>query len=308
MMRPERVLEGADDHDLDGILAAADVACDIAFPWGREDVAGGLLVDEDFGDASVPVAQGDLVGIWSALTNLGMSALYEDDFERARDLFERSADAIAPLNAPHYDALTLLNRGLVAARQGRLTTATAQLLEALKTFAALEDRLRICDCLESLALVAQAAKRYTRVVKYWGASTKLRELLRSPLPPVELKARKVAEREMRDMMGMVLYEDSWEEGQRMADDDFNGLIAFALNETTFADKHGLPSYVATPGLTRREIDVLQMVAQGLTDAQVAERLIISPRTVNAHLMSIYRKLEVNSRIAATLEAQKRGLV
>jgi DNA-binding CsgD family transcriptional regulator len=42
--------------------------------------------------------------------------------------------------------------------------------------------------------------------------------------------------------------------------------------------------LATPaGLTVREVEVLRLVAQGLTDAQVAEQLIISPRTVNTHL-------------------------
>jgi predicted ATPase/DNA-binding CsgD family transcriptional regulator len=52
-------------------------------------------------------------------------------------------------------------------------------------------------------------------------------------------------------------------------------------------------------LTPREQDVLQLVAQGLTDAQVAARLVVSRRTVNFHLTSIYRKLEVSSRSAAT---------
>ena len=53
------------------------------------------------------------------------------------------------------------------------------------------------------------------------------------------------------------------------------------------------------GLTEREIEVLRCVAQGLTDAQVAERLIISPRTVHSHLNSIYSKLGITSRSAAT---------
>src|SRR6266702_735004 len=58
-----------------------------------------------------------------------------------------------------------------------------------------------------------------------------------------------------------------------------------------------PTYPA--GLTAREVDVLRLVAQGLSDAQVAEKLVISPRTVNSHLTSIYNKLGVDSRAAAT---------
>jgi len=54
--------------------------------------------------------------------------------------------------------------------------------------------------------------------------------------------------------------------------------------------------------------VLRLVAQGLSNAQVAEHLIISPRTVNWYLTSIYSKLGVNSRSAATRYAIERHLV
>ena len=55
----------------------------------------------------------------------------------------------------------------------------------------------------------------------------------------------------------------------------------------------------SPGLTVREVEVLRLLAAGLTDAQIAQQLVISPRTVNVHLTSIYRKIAVSSRAAAT---------
>jgi len=61
-------------------------------------------------------------------------------------------------------------------------------------------------------------------------------------------------------------------------------------------------------LTAREVEVLRPVAGGLTDVQIAERLIISPRTVNNRLISIYSKLGVSSRAASTRYALKRRLV
>jgi DNA-binding CsgD family transcriptional regulator len=56
------------------------------------------------------------------------------------------------------------------------------------------------------------------------------------------------------------------------------------------------------------MEVLGLVATGLSDAQVAERLFISLRTVNAHLRSIYAKLGVGSRGAATRYAIEHELV
>ena len=62
------------------------------------------------------------------------------------------------------------------------------------------------------------------------------------------------------------------------------------------------------GLTVREMEVLRLVAQGLSDAQGAAQLVISPRTVNWHLTSIYSKLGVSSRAAATRYAIEYNVV
>jgi DNA-binding CsgD family transcriptional regulator len=62
------------------------------------------------------------------------------------------------------------------------------------------------------------------------------------------------------------------------------------------------------GLTSRELDVLRLVAEGLTDQEVAERLFLSPRTVGTHLTSIYTRLNVSSRTAAARIALEYRLV
>jgi len=61
-------------------------------------------------------------------------------------------------------------------------------------------------------------------------------------------------------------------------------------------------------LTYREVEVLKLVADGLTDGQVAGRLHISPRTVGRHLGSIYKKLGVPSRAAAAKKAVEQSLI
>ena len=62
------------------------------------------------------------------------------------------------------------------------------------------------------------------------------------------------------------------------------------------------------GLTAREVEVLKLVAAGLMNRQIAERLAVSTRTVDAHLRSIYAKLGVKSRSAATRYAIEHHLV
>ncbi len=60
-------------------------------------------------------------------------------------------------------------------------------------------------------------------------------------------------------------------------------------------------------LSPRELDVLRLIAQGLENAQIAERLNISPRTVKNHVSSILAKLNLPSRIQAATYAVRRGL-
>lgn len=73
--------------------------------------------------------------------------------------------------------------------------------------------------------------------------------------------------------------------------------------TELAQRETAPVSSGTLGdLTARETEVLQLVAQGYTDAAVADALSISPRTVGQHLRSIYNKLDVSSRAAATRRA------
>ncbi len=60
-------------------------------------------------------------------------------------------------------------------------------------------------------------------------------------------------------------------------------------------------------LTGREAEILRLVARGMTDAEVAHELVVSRRTVHAHLRAIYRKLDVRTRTAATRYALEHNL-
>jgi DNA-binding CsgD family transcriptional regulator len=81
-------------------------------------------------------------------------------------------------------------------------------------------------------------------------------------------------------------------------------VEYVLSEE---EGHVSPPPKESAGLSERELEVLCLVADGLTDAQVASRLYLSPRTVGFHRRSIYRKLGVPSRAAAR-EAAQRSLI
>jgi DNA-binding NarL/FixJ family response regulator len=71
---------------------------------------------------------------------------------------------------------------------------------------------------------------------------------------------------------------------------------------------GHARYLSRDRLTSRETAVLTLVAGGLTNREIAERLGTSARTIDAHLRSIYGKIDVPSRAAATRYAVELGLV
>ena len=62
------------------------------------------------------------------------------------------------------------------------------------------------------------------------------------------------------------------------------------------------------GLTAREVDVLVLVARGSTNKEVAERLVISRKTVANHVEHIYSKIDASNRAAAGLFAMQHGLL
>jgi DNA-binding NarL/FixJ family response regulator len=79
-------------------------------------------------------------------------------------------------------------------------------------------------------------------------------------------------------------------------------------ELALAEPGANPNRPSESLLSAREIEVLSLVAEGLSDAQVAEKLYVSPRTVSGHLRGAYRKLGVKSRTAAVKKVGELGLV
>jgi len=75
----------------------------------------------------------------------------------------------------------------------------------------------------------------------------------------------------------------------------------------FSGRHEQFTARAFPELTSRERDILELLAQGSANRQIASRLAISEKTVRNHLSSVFLKLQVNDRTAAALKARGAGL-
>ena len=132
------------------------------------------------------------------------------------------------------------------------------------------------------------------------------------MPPVECPAYERNVSAVRSKLGDKTFAAAWAEGRTMTPEQAlaaqSSVVAPQLPSTKQSSISTVKLSLAYPdGLTSREVEVLRLLARGMTDAQIAEQLVISPRTVNNHLTSIYQKIQVSSRSAATRYAIDHGL-
>ena len=128
-----------------------------------------------------------------------------------------------------------------------------------------------------------------RAARLFGAADAVWAAIEAPLPGYFHGHHDDVLAVLRSHLGESRFEAAWDEGRQMP-------IGATIDLVQPVARAGAD---APEGLTMREVEVLVLVAQGLTDAEVAERLVVSIRTVHAHLRSIYRKLDVRTRSAAT---------
>ena len=199
----------------------------------------------------------------------------------------------------------------IYAAKGNYIEARTRFEESISIARKHNDAETLSDALIGLAAVASAQKQYLWAVRLWGADEQLRETARVSIYPIDRAAYDNAVSAVRTFLGEKTFASLWAEGRAMSLDE-------VLSESAKQPpKHNSPSAQPTPtrktpaypdGLTAREVELLRLLAQGLSDAEIAEHLVISIRTVNAHLTSIYRKIQVKSRSAATRYAIEHHIV
>jgi DNA-binding NarL/FixJ family response regulator len=142
----------------------------------------------------------------------------------------------------------------------------------------------------------------------WGAAEKLRENVGTLIPPVERVGYEQVVATTRAQLGEHAFVATWAEGRTMTPEQALAALKRASLSEPVPTTRQLSSPTSPHELTAREMDVLRLLAQGLTSAQIAERLVIGLVTVNSHVRSIYSKLSVTSRSAATRYAIEHKLL
>ncbi len=252
-------------------------------------------------------AVGDREGIAESTAVSGMVALGKGDYGTARSLLQRARGIIEELGDPRGIAKMTVGLADAEFNDGDPPAAQALYDEALMLLRDVGDKWWISWCLEGIAEVAVSLAQPTRATRLFGAASALREAISAPRPPAFLS---YCERDLataRDQLDAATFTAAWEEGLAMT---LEIAIEYALDQPATPEPivSARPTTDHSFGLTDREVEVLGLVAGGLTDGQVARELHISPRTVGRHLGSVYRKLDVPSRAAAARQAVELGLI
>ena len=230
-----------------------------------------------YGEESVSIFRehNDKWGLALSLDFLGEVARDSGDHASAEQLHRESMALYLEVGHSWGVALELSHFGHVALQAGDFATARKRLEEALEIQRSVGDKWMLAWTLHNLGDVVRTQGDHARAATLYSESLELF-------------------RELGDKGGIV---------------SALALRELRLEPLTRATELPSASQEENPeGLTRREIEVLQLIAEGLTDAQVADRLVLSTRTVQAHLRSIYSKLNITTRSAATRYALEHGLV
>jgi predicted ATPase/DNA-binding CsgD family transcriptional regulator len=177
--------------------------------------------------------------------------------------------------------------------------AAASFREALSGFRNFVDHRSIIDCLEGLLWAAEAAGDDRRALRVAAAASRMSGEWSLRADPWLLRRAEDAQGRSRSRLGTRQSEKAWNEGWAMS---LDGAVNYAL------DQGELKTGVEVGPLSRREQEVVRLVAAGMTNRQIGERLFISWRTAGGHVERIRNKLGVRSRTEVATWAVERGLL
>jgi non-specific serine/threonine protein kinase len=255
-------------------------------------------------DQALAVLQelGDRYGIGLVLINRSFLARRQGQHERATALLEQCLPIFTACGDRRRSARALQRLGTAAYEQHDFVRAERLGREALVTFGELSFMPGLADAFELLAGVSAARGNAAHAARLFGVVEALQERVGRSLAPAERTLREHGLSRIRQALGDPAAKHEHAIGRALPIDQ---AIALAQSDAQLAATKLPPK---RQPLSRREQEVLGLVAQGLTNRMVAERLVVSERTVDAQMRSVFDKLGLNSRAQAAVWAANHGLV
>lgn len=248
----------------------------------------------------------DKRGIAAVLNNLGFLAVAQGDVQRARELQTESLALRREIGDKRGIALSLNSLGWVMGMLGDAAEAVSLCRAGLAAFDEVGDRWGLSQFIPVLAGALLQLGEAERSARLLGAAEALRDALGAPIPPyARLEYERLVQATRGALGGSDRFDAVLAEGRSMSQAQ---AVAYALAETVPMATSSASGTVRAGGLSPREIEVAQLVAEGCTNPEIAARLVISQRTVDAHVAHIMAKLGVRARsqIAAWAASQDLG--
>jgi predicted ATPase/DNA-binding CsgD family transcriptional regulator len=237
-------------------------------------------------------AADDTVGMGIALSALGQSVLHLGDLPRARQLIEESLTVRRVAGARFGVAHSLGLLGQVAHAQGRLEEARANLVDSVQRHHDVGDRFELAASLEALAALAATQAQPQHALHLAGAAAALREAVGNPLSPMDRMGLERWFIPVQQATGGVDVATAWTTGRAMSVD---AAVALAATGPPLGSHKTRTKGERASLLSMREHAVMELVARGCTNRQIAAELTLSGRTVEWHVANILGKLGLDSR-------------
>lgn len=248
-------------------------------------------------------------GLVMALCGLGDLERIQGDWSSAASYYRQGLEMAQSTGDKLMMINLLSSMGDTARCQQRNALACAQLKQSLHLAWEVGNHVALSMGMEALAWLCVQAGQPEHGVLLLGAAHNLREALQTPRAPVYQDAYVRDLAALRTAVGRQAFEECWAEGRSLL---LKQVMALAVARVHISEPSPYPREEKTASipynLTARELDVLRLLAEGHADARIAKILVVSPRTINTHLRSIYAKLGVSSRSAATRIAITQNLV
>ncbi|MFE0024184.1 LuxR C-terminal-related transcriptional regulator [Amycolatopsis sp. NPDC059021] len=217
----------------------------------------------------------------------GTSIAYLGDLEAGRRSLRRMMELSEERGESYYRAMALFGITAVEVGYGDIEVADSAARDGLSIAALMHNRLGEAYRLESLAWVADARGEYERAATLFGiAATAWESVGATAEVAVALPHRRHA-KSTRKALGADRFAAAFAEGRAM---DAGRAMRFALGDAACPS-----AAVAEDELTKREREIAGFVAKGLSNRDIAAELVVSPRTVDAHVQHILTKLGFRNR-------------